>query len=366
MRLLRQLATVVATATGPAVFSTGLISTAVIGTVVISTVVISTVVISTVLATVSGPAAAQPGAKDAARDSWPDRPIRFIVTSAAGGGIDLMARLLAEGLSSELPQRVIVENNGAAGGLIATRTVAKAEPDGYTFLFSGPGMASLPYVYKTPGFDVRRDFESVSLVTRYPLVMVTSPDVPAKTLPEFIALVKKNPGKYAFGSSGIGGASHIPLEAFKASAGLDMVHVPYRGSGQTTAALLGGQIHLVIDGLAPQLPNIEDGRVRALAVTTTERSPKRPDLPTVAETLPGFAFPMWVAVFAPAKTPAAIVERMSKAIAAAVKSPAVAKRFDELVVDPVGSSPKELDRFLDEQLAFNKAAIEKAGISIQE
>ncbi|MFL9826070.1 Bug family tripartite tricarboxylate transporter substrate binding protein [Rhodoplanes sp. SY1] len=360
MRLLRQLATIVAAATGPAVTST----------VLTSTVVIGTVTIGTVLATVSGPAAAQSAlqstAKDAARDSWPDRPIRFLVTSAAGGGIDLMARLLAEGLSSELPQRVIVENNGSAGGLIATRTVAKAEPDGYTFLFTGPGMASLPYVYKTPGFDVRRDFESVSLVTRYPLVMVTTPDVPAKTLPEFIALVKKNPGKYAFGSSGIGGASHIPLEAFKASAGLDMVHVPYRGSGQTTAALLGGQIHLVIDGLAPQLPNIEDGRVRALAVTTTERSPKRPDLPTVAETLPGFAFPMWVAVFAPAKTPAAIVERMSKAIAAAVKSPAIAKRFDELVVDPVGSSPKELDRFLDEQLAFNKAAIEKAGISIQE
>lgn len=354
MRLLRQLATTIAAATG---------------TVVISTALTLAVGAGAAHAQTAGKETAKNAAstaKEAAKDSWPDRPIRLLVTSAAGGGIDLMARLLAEGLSRELPQRVVVENNGAAGGLIATRAVAKAEPDGYTFLFTGPGMASIPYVYKNPGYDVRADFESVSLVTQYPLVMVTTPDLPAKTLPEFIALVKKNPGKYAFGSSGIGGASHIPLEAFKAQAGLDMIHVPYRGSGQTTAALLGGQIHLVIDGLAPQLPNIQDGRVRALAVSTTERSPKQPDLPTVAETLPGFAFPMWVAVFAPAKTPQAVVEKMSKAIAAAVGSPAVAKRLQELVVDPVGSTPKELDRFLDEQLAFNKAVIEKAGIHVQE
>ncbi|RAI44677.1 Bug family tripartite tricarboxylate transporter substrate binding protein [Rhodoplanes roseus] len=306
------------------------------------------------------------GGTAVAQDTWPDRPIRFIVTSAAGGGVDLMARLLAEGLSQELPQRVIVENNGTAGGLIAARTVVKSEPDGYTFLFSGPGQASLPYVYKSPGYDVRRDFASVSLVTRYPLVMVTTPDLPAKNIAEFIALVKKNPGKYAFGSSGIGGTSHIPLEALKSQAGLDMIHVPYRGSGQTTAALLGGQIQLVIDGLAPQLANIQDGRVRALALTTTTRSPVLPDVPTVSESLPGFAFPMWVAVFAPAKTPPAIIERMSKAIAAAVKTPALAKRFSELMVDPVGSTPKELDRFMEEQLAFNKTVIEKAGIHIQE
>lgn len=301
-----------------------------------------------------------------AQEVWPTRPIRLLVTSAAGGGIDLMARLLAEGLSQQLPQRTIVENNGSAGGLIAARAVAKAEPDGYTFLFAGPGQASLPFVYKTPGFDVRNDFASVSLVTRYPLVMVTSPSLPARDLPEFIALVKKNPGKYSFGSSGIGGPSHIPLEALKSQAGLDMIHVPYRGSGQTTAALLGGQIDLVIDGLAPQLANIQDGRVRALALTSTTRSPVLPDVPTVSETLPGFAFPMWVAVFAPAKTPKAIVDRMSSAIAAALKVPMVSKRFAELMVDTVGSTPAELDRFMEEQLAFSKVVVEKAGISVQE
>lgn len=306
------------------------------------------------------------GSAAVAQDAWPNRPIRLIVTSAAGGGIDLMARILADGLGQQLPQRVIVENNGTAGGLVATRMVAKGEPDGYTFLFPGPGHASLSYIYKTPGYDVRSDFASVSLVTRYPLVMVTSPKLPARNTAEFIAMVKANPGKYSFGSSGIGGASHIPLEAFKFQAGLDMVHVPFRGSGQTTVALLGGQIDLVIDGLAPQLGNIRENRVVALGLSTKARSPFMPDMPTIAETLPGYEFPMWVAVFAPGKTPKDIVSKMSAAIASVMKNPTVMKRYQDLLVEPVGSTPQELERFLDEQLAFNKSIIEKANIHVQE
>jgi tripartite-type tricarboxylate transporter receptor subunit TctC len=299
-----------------------------------------------------------------AQDTWPDRPIRFLVTSAAGGGIDLMARILADGLGARLPNPVIVENNGGAGGLIATRMVAKADPDGYTFLFQGPGYAALPYIQSDPGFDVRKDFASVSLVAKYPLVLITNPSVSAKTLPEFIAMAKKTPGKYTFGSSGIGGASHIPLEAIKAQAGSDMIHVPFRGSGQTSAALIAGQIDLTIDGLAPQLGNIQSGLVRALAVSTVERTPSLPDVPTIGETLPGFAYPMWVGVFAPAKTPKAIIDKMSAAIAAALKDPTTQKRYSELVVDPVGSTPAELDAFANEQLDINKAIIDKANIRV--
>lgn len=302
----------------------------------------------------------------AAQDNWPDRPIRLLVSVAAGGGIDLMARILAEGLSQELPQRVIVENQGGAGGLIATRTVIKGEPDGYTFLFTGPGHASLPYIHKEPGYDVKKDIAAVSLVTRFPLVLVTSPKHNVKTVGEFIKMVKDSPGKFSFGSSGIGGASHIPLEAFKFRAGLDMVHVPFRGSGQTTAALLGGQIDLVIDGLAPQLQHIRAGRVQPLGVSTEKRTPFMPELPTIGETLPGYQFPMWVAVFASAKTPKPIVDRMSAAIAKAVKSEALQKRFKELMVEPVGSTPAELDKFVDGQLAFNKEAIEKAKIQVSQ
>ena len=301
-----------------------------------------------------------------AQSAWPDRPIRFIVTSAAGGGIDLMARILAEGLSRQLPKPVIVENNGGAGGLVATRMVAKSAPDGYTFLFQGPGHAALPYIHKNPGYDVSKDLASVSLVTKYPLVLITNPALPAKTLAEFIALAKASPGKYTFGSSGIGGASHIPLEALKEQAGIDMIHVPFRGSGQTTAALLAGQIDLTIDGLAPQLGNIRTGRVRALAVSTHERASEMPDIPAMNETLPGFEYPMWVAVFAPGSTPKPIVDKMSAAIAAALKEPTVSKRYSELMVDIVGSTPSELDKFVEEQLRVNKAIIDKAGIQVGE
>lgn len=300
----------------------------------------------------------------ASAQEWPDRPIRLIVPVAAGGGIDLMARITAEALSQQLSQRVIVENQGGAGGLIATRAVAKADPDGYTFLFNGPGHASLPYVNANPGYDVKGDFTSVSLVARFPLVLVTDPDLPVKTTADFIKLMKANPGKYSFASSGVGGASHIPLEAFKFQAGIDMVHVPYRGSGQTTQALLGKQVVLVIDGLAPQLQHIREGRVRPLGISYKQRTERMPELPTIAETLPGFEFPMWVAMFAPAKTPRPIVEKMAAAVAAAVKSAAAAKRFDELMVDAVGSTPQELDKFLDEQLTFNKGVIEKANIRV--
>jgi tripartite-type tricarboxylate transporter receptor subunit TctC len=300
----------------------------------------------------------------ASAQEWPDRPIRLIVPVAAGGGIDLMARITAEALSERLSQRVIVENQGGAGGLIATRAVAKADPDGYTFLFNGPGHASLPYVNANPGYDVKGDFTSVSLVARFPLVLVTDPDLPVKTTADFIKLMKANPGKYSFASSGVGGASHIPLEAFKFQAGIDMVHVPYRGSGQTTQALLGKQVALVIDGLAPQLQHIREGRVRPLGISYKQRTERMPELPTIAETLPGFEFPMWVAMFAPAKTPRPIVEKMAGAVAAAVKSPAAAKRFDELMVDAVGSTAQELDKFLDEQLTFNKGVIEKANIRV--
>lgn len=300
------------------------------------------------------------------QDAWPDRPIRLIVTSAAGGGIDLMARILADGLSRQLPKPVVVENNGGAGGLVATRLVVNADPDGYTFLFQGPGYAALPYIHSAPGYDVDKDFASVSLVAKFPLVLITNPSLGVKTLPEFIALAKKSPGKYTFGSSGIGGASHIPLEAIKYQAGLDMVHIPFKGSGETSTALMSGQIDLTIDGLAPQFGNIKSGRVVPLAVSTLERAKQLPDVQTIAETLPGFQYPMWVAVFAPAKTSKAIVDKMSDAIHKAVNDPVAQKRFTDLAVDAVGSSPAELDKFVKMQLAFNKAIIEKAKISVGE
>jgi tripartite-type tricarboxylate transporter receptor subunit TctC len=298
-----------------------------------------------------------------AQESWPDRPIKFIVHVAAGGGVDLMARILAERLSQQLPQRVLIENMGGGGGSIAARTVAKAEPDGYTFLFAGPGHAAVPAMHKQPPYDPINDFAPVSLVTQFPLVVVIRPSIPAKTLTEFIALLKANPGMHTFGSSGVGGSSHIPVELFKHLAGVEMTHVPFRGGSQSSAALLGGQIDLIIDGLAPQLGNIAEGRVRVLGVTTKERTAFLPDVPAVGEILPGYEFPMWVAVFAPAKTPRAIVNKLAGEIGKAMKDPPTQKRYADIKVDAVGSTPEQLDEFFRRQLKFNEDIIKRANIA---
>jgi tripartite-type tricarboxylate transporter receptor subunit TctC len=298
-----------------------------------------------------------------AQDSWPDRPIKFVVHVAAGGGVDLMARILADRLSQQLHQRVLIENIGGGGGSIAARSVAKAEPDGYTFLFVGPGHAAVPFMHKQPPYDAIKDFAPVSLVTQFPLVVVINPTLPAKNLSEFIALAKTDPGKYTFGSSGAGGSSHIPVEMLKHMAGIDMTHVPFRGGSQSSAALLGGQIDLIIDGLAPQLGNIAEGRVRVLGVTTRERTPFLPDAPAVSETLPGYEYPMWVAVFAPAKTPKAIIDKLAAQIGNATKDPETRKRYADIEVDAVGSTPEQLDAFFRQQLKFNEDIIKRANIA---
>jgi tripartite-type tricarboxylate transporter receptor subunit TctC len=301
-----------------------------------------------------------------AQEGWPNRPIKVVVPVSPGGGFDLMARILVDGVSKQLSQQVYVDNVGGAGGLKATREVARSDADGYTFLFTGPQHATLPFMFKDPGYDVKADFASVALVARYPIVVVINPSTPANNLAEFIALVKEAPGKYSFGSSGVGGASHIFWESFTERARLRMIHVPYRGAGETTAALLGGQITVVADGLSAQIGNIRQGLVRALAVATKERWPTMPNLQSISETVPGYYYPLWAGVFTPAKTPKPIVDKMTNAIAEALKNAAVRKRYEDLLVEPVGSSSQELDKFLDEQLAFNKEIIKKANIQINE
>jgi tripartite-type tricarboxylate transporter receptor subunit TctC len=297
-----------------------------------------------------------------AQSSWPDRPIKFVVHVAAGGGFDLMARVLADRLGRQLPQPIIIENNGSAAGIVAARQVAKSEPDGYTFLFVGPGFASVPFLHKQRPYDPIQDFAPVSLVARFPQLLVIKPDLPAKSVSELIALAKSEPGKLTFGSSGIGDASHLPAELFMHLAGVKMTHVPFRGGGPASAALLGGQIDMLFDGIAPQQGNIATGRVRALGVTTKERSPLLPDMPAIAETLPGYQFPLWVGLFAPAKTPKPIVDRLAAEIGKAMQDPATGKRYADVKVEAVGSNPEEFGKFFREQLRFNEDVIKRANI----
>ena len=297
-----------------------------------------------------------------AQATWPDRPIKFVVHVAAGGGFDLMARVLADRLSQQLSQPVIIENNGTAAGIVAARQVAKSDPDGTTFLFVGPGFASVPFLHKQPPYDPIKDFTPVSLITRFPQLLVIKPSLPAQSLAEFVALAKSEPGKLTFGSSGIGGAAHIPAEMFMHLAGVSMVHVPFRGGGPASAALLGGQIDMLFDGIAPQQGNIETGRVRALGVTTKERSPLLPDIPAIAETVPGFQFPLWTGLFAPARTPKPIVDRLAAEIGKAMQDPVTRKRYADVKVEAVGSSPEQFDVFFREQLKFNEDVIKRANI----
>jgi tripartite-type tricarboxylate transporter receptor subunit TctC len=295
---------------------------------------------------------------------WPDRPIRLVVPVAAGGGVDLMARILTDRLNRQLPQRAIIENVGGGGGAIAARNVARAEPDGYTLLFAPPGFAAIPATHQPPPYDPHGDFAPVSLISEFPLVAIVRPEAPANTLDEFIALLKKHPGKYNYGSSGIGGSSHMPVELFQFLAGVQMVHIPFRGNSESSAALLAGQIDFIIDGLSPQLGNIAEKRVRVLGVTTRSRTPFLPDVPAMGEILPGYEYPMWVAVFAPAKTPSPIIERLSKEVVDAVHDPATRKRYEDVQATPVGSSPAELDTYFRRQLKFNAEIAHRANIRL--
>jgi tripartite-type tricarboxylate transporter receptor subunit TctC len=301
-------------------------------------------------------------AQDSRSDNWPSRPVKFIVHVPAGGGFDLMARILADQLSRQLPQPVIVENMGGGAGVPAARAVASTEADGYTYLFVGPGFASVPFMHKQQPYDPVKDFAPVSLITQFPQLLVIKPSLPAKDLREFIALAKSEPGKLTFGSSGVGGAAHLPAELFMHLAGVKMLHVPYRGGGPASAALLGGQIDMLFDGIAPQQGNIASGRVRALGVTTKERSPLLPDMPAIAEVVPGYQFPLWCGLFAPAKTPKPVVERLAAEIGKAMQDPATKKRYAGVKVEGVGSSPAEFEKFFREQLQFNKDVIERAHI----
>lgn len=297
--------------------------------------------------------------------SWPSRPIRMVVPLAAGGGVDLMARTLAEYLGQQIGARIVVENQGGGGGTIAAASVARSDPDGYTFIFQSVSSAVVnALVYKKLNYDPINDFMPVTLFGVFPLVAIINPQVPAKDLPEFIALLKANPGKYSYGSSGVGTSIHLAGELFKTLAGVDMVHVPYRGNSAATTDLLGGRIALMFDGVAPQLGNIETGAVRALGVTTTERSKVLPKVPAMREFVPGYEMPFWTALFAPAKTPKDIVDRVSAGAIKAAQNPDVVKRLGELGVDPTASTPDELDRFWHQQLDYYRKIVEATNISI--
>ena len=293
-----------------------------------------------------------------AQSDFPSRPIKMIVPFPPGGGIDVTARIAAQALTEVLGQQIVVQNQGGAGGAIATDAVVKANPDGYTLLYhSTTGVVHAAVTENLP-YDWMRDLAPVSIVTRFAPVMIVSPTLPVKDLKEFIALLKANPGKYSFASSGTGTAVHLAEELFKEKAGVDMIHVPYHGTVAAMPDLLAGRIAMMIDGVPVQTQNIRKGVVRALAVTTSTRSPSIPDVPTMKEAGLDYEVPFWTAIYAPIQTPKPIIDKLAAAINKAMHDPAAVKRLADVGTEAVGSSPAELNDLTHQQFNLYRGIVQ--------
>lgn len=320
------------------------------------------------LALAAGAALALPAISTHAQDAanFPSKPIKMVVPFSAGGGIDLIARIAAQKMTEVLGQTVVVDNQGGGGGVVASRNVARAPADGYTLIFHSVSSAVVnAQVYSNLGYDPV-GFVPVSLVAEFPLVMIINPNVPAKDMKEFIALAKANPGKFSYGSSGVGSGIHLAGELFRTLAGVDIQHIPYKGTSAALTDVLGGRIEMLIDGVPPQVGNIAQGRVRPLAVTTRTRSAVLPNVPTMLESgLAGYDIPFWVAIYAPPGTPRPIVDKLSAAISKSMKDPATIAKLKEAGTESVGSTPEQLDKFWKEQLAIYGRIAKTANIKLE-
>jgi tripartite-type tricarboxylate transporter receptor subunit TctC len=281
--------------------------------------------------------------------SYPSRNVRWVVPVAPGGALDITARLMGQWLTEHLGQPFVIENRPGAGTNIGIESVVRSAPDGYTLLLV-PGSVSInAHLYNNLKFNFLRDIVPIAAISRVPLVMEVNLKVPAKTVSEFIAYVKANPGKIAAGSGGTGSSAHISIELLKMMTGIDLVHVPYRGGAPALTDLMGGQVQVVFSPLPESIQSIRAGKVRALAVTTPTRAAALPDLPTVAETLPGFETSTWNGMGAPAKTPAAIVDKLNKAVNAALADPKIKSQIANLGGTPFPATPDEFRKFIVEE-----------------
>lgn len=272
---------------------------------------------------------------------YPVKPVRLVVGFPPGGAADILGRIAAQRLTAVLNQQVVVDNRGGAGGLIATEIAVKAAPDGYTLLFTSIPYVINPHLYRKVNYDALRDFTPVIQFVAVPLMMASHPSLAATSVEALIVYAKAHPGQINYASAGSGSSSHLAMELFKSMAGVNLVHIPYKGTGPLLTDLVSGQVKLTIASAVPLAPQVRAGRLRGLAVTSPTRSAAFPDLPTIAETVPGYAVVNWFGIMAPAGTPAAIVARINAALNAALQSPDLVRLLNARGADAAGGTPAQ-------------------------
>ena len=299
--------------------------------------------------------------------AFPDRQITMIVPFAAGGSTDVVARIIAQKMSEDLRQQVIVQNVAGAGGNLGADNVARADPDGYTILMGTVATHALnPLILKSTRYDAVKDFAPISLLVIVPNVLVVNPQLPVNTVEELLALLKSAPGNYSYASSGNGTPLHLSGELFKSMAGVQMEHIPYKGAGPALNDVIGNQVPIMFDNLPSSSSHIKAGTLRALAVTTKERAASFPDIPTVAESgVPGYETYTWNALFAPAGTPTDVVARLNQSANKALEDPAVAARMKEFSATMVGSTPEELEAHVKAEIAKWTPIVRDAKIQME-
>lgn len=314
---------------------------------------------------IAAPAQAQAASRApaSAATGYPEKPIRFVLGFPAGGGSDILARVIGQKLADAWGQQVVIDNRPGAGGNIVAEIAARSAPDGYTiYMGTSSSHAINVSLYKKLGYDPEKDFAPVSLISSAQNILVVHPSVPAKSVRELIAFAKQRPGELSYASTGIGTAAHLGAELFKTMAGVDIVHVPYKGPAAVTD-VISGQVHLTFGRIAVVLPHVKSGRLRALAVTGAKRSALLPDLPTVAEAgLPGFAVNPWFGVLAPAGTPAAIIDKLNAGITTILNDPAVRERLSSEDFEPITSTPDQFASHIRAETAKWAKIIRMAGI----
>ena len=297
---------------------------------------------------------------------YPTRPIRLIIPFTAGSATDLLARRIATKMGENWNQQVVVDNRGGGGGTVGMNIVAKATPDGYTLLTHSIAFAMSSALYSKLPFDPVKDFAPASQLAVSTSLMVIAPSLGVKSVKELIALAKQKPGQLSFGSSGVGSGTHLNAEQFRFAAGVDVLHVPYKGVPEVLIDVMTGRIHYFLSPLVPTLPFLKDGRLIPLAVTTARRSSVLPDVPTMAEAaLPGYEFQAWFGVFAPARTPRPIVEKISKEIARIVELPDIKKQFQAQGEEGRPSTPDEFSRFVLAEIEKISRIVKQAGVKVE-